>query len=87
MSCLHLVSFGRDSHNRQRLLQALADTDALLLMGAALALVDTLQDLPQPLYLWPTQPNVPVHAAGTAIDADRLVALSLQYDKSMSWHD
>lgn len=88
MSCLHLVSFDNKATSLQQLRQMLADDDALLLMGAALSLADLFQDLQQPLYLWTAQTVAPDFSkAGTHIDADQLVALTLQYDKTMSWHD
>lgn len=88
MSCLHLVSFDGKAQGLQQLRQTLADDDALLLMGAALSLADTFKDLQLPLYLWPEKPAPALHChTGTQINADQLVALTFQYDKTMSWHD
>lgn len=88
MSCLHLVSFDDKAPGLQQLKQTLADDDALLLMGTALSLADTFKDLQLPLYLWQARPDdSDFNMVGTQIDADQLVALTFQYDKTMSWHD
>ena len=77
MSCLHLVSLSHAKPNTLAQLDAvLSDADAILLLGAGMALAPHFANRDLPVYLWDDKLS----------DAE-VVSLTLQHDKSMSWHD
>lgn len=80
-TCLHLVSLSAD--NPQALAQLdtlLGEGDAILLLGAGLALAEHFHARHLPVYCWSdSQPG--------GLSDDEAATLLFQYDKSASWHD
>lgn len=81
MSCLHLVSLRADQPAALAQLHSLLQsTDAILLLGDGLALAAHFNSSALPVYRWDAD-------LAQGLDDDAVVALTLTFDKTMSWHD